>query len=82
MRNRASSGTQGPFPVTTEYEGRTYEGSYYVVGTGDRAFVTLWFEGESKSTQAGNTGAEGTAERLLGQLLAWRDFARSKSANS
>lgn len=82
MKNRGLRTRQGPFPVTVEYEGRMYEGSYFVAGTGDQAFVTVWFEGEEKSTQAGRTGSEGTARDLIGRILAWRDFSRRKASTT
>ena len=65
---------RGPFPVEIERDGKTITGTYTVEGTGPTALVHVSSAYGSKSTQAGNSGAEETAKMVLGGMVAWRDF--------
>lgn len=66
--------TRGPFPVQIERDGRIIDGTYTVEGSGPTATVTVTSEGKTESSQAGNSGEEETAKRLLSQTQA--DFRR------
>ena len=67
---------QGPFPVSIEDGGNKVEGTYTVEGSGITATVEVTYQGSSATTQAGNSGAETTAQRLLRRLAFPPDFQR------
>lgn len=75
--SKRESNIRGPFPVTIERDGRTVTGSYTVEGTGPTALVDVTSTYGSKSTQAGASGPEVTAQMVLGNLVAWKDFSGS-----
>ena len=74
---------QGPFPVSTEDDDRNeVEGTYTVEGSGSTATVEVMYKGQTASTQAGNSGVEITAQRLLRRLAFPPDFLRPAKGGS
>jgi hypothetical protein len=65
---------RGPYPVEIERDGKTISGTYTVEGSGNNAMVRVSYGGDSRATQAGASGEEATAKRLLFELTA--DFRR------
>jgi hypothetical protein len=68
------SNIQGPFPVQIERNGKAITGTYRVEGSGPTALVHVTSAYGSKSTQAGASGSELTAEMVLANMVDWNDF--------
>ncbi len=76
MAKRKNPSVYGPYPIEIEKDGKTIAGAYTVEGDGPNALVNVSSDYGSKSTQAGNSGAEVTAKRVLGDMVAWKEFGQ------
>lgn len=66
--------TRGPYPVDIERNGKTVSATYTVEGRGNSAIVRVTYGGDSRASQAGASGEDATAKRLLFELTS--DFER------
>jgi hypothetical protein len=64
--------TRGPFTVTVEHEGETYDGTYTVSGTGPSAVVHVSSVHGAKATQAGGSGPAIISRMLLREIVSQR----------
>jgi hypothetical protein len=52
-------------PIAVERDGKAYSGKFYI----DGSLITVLYNGRTKTTQLGGSGATAVASRLLSELL-------------